>query len=320
MAGIHTLMNRQLLIPCAVGLLWSSSACAQVYGDANGDGLVNTTDVATVARAASGLSTPSSQAIHMGDVAPVNNLNAGSFGDGKLNVSDAARISRYVTGLEPAPWPARTSAYMLEIGNTYTTRKYNASGAATTGPGTGKPDIDTRTDRVQQETVGTTTYNAYVLVGNDGSEQHLAPSTYLNNTTGLNEAAIVATQGTISGKSSSFDPPLVVLVEPIVAGTKWSGTTTPSALGSPAPYTGEITGPETVVVPAGTFTNAYKLTLKYSYSFIGFPGTGEEYVWVVPFLGPVQHGYTQSAPFSATKTVIPDIRLLNANVHGVLYP
>jgi hypothetical protein len=304
-------------------LLALSSVClpcaAQVYGDADGNGSVSGADVAAVARIASGLTGPTPQARHYADVAPLN-LTPGSFGNGRLELADAVRIARRIAGLEPDPWPAPSNAYMLEVGNQYVTRKYDASGTATTGPGTSAPDITTRIDRRQQETVGGATYDVFVLLGSDGSEQHLAPTTWMNEATGKMEPAIVATQGTMGGTSTAFNPPIALLVEPLQAGSRWSGTTTPSALGSSAPYTGAISGPETVVTPAGTFTNAWKVTIKYTYSVIGFPGSGEEYAWLAPYVGPAQHGYTRSAPLSSTKTVIPDIRLVSADVHGVLWP
>jgi hypothetical protein len=312
---------RFTIIPLLSALAMAGGPCAaQVYGDADGNGSVTLADVSTVLGMASGLADITTQARHYADVAPMHNAATGSFGDGRLGLGDALRIARRVAGLEPEPWPARAGAYMLEIGNSYVTRKYDAGGAATTGPGTSVPDITTTVDRVVQETVSGVTYNAYVLVSSEGSEQHLAPSTYKSDLTGSAEAAVVATQGIMSGTFTTFTPPMAMLVEPLQAGSKWSGTTTPSALGSAATYTGEITGPETVVTPAGTFTNAWKVTLKYKYTIVIFQGTGEEYVWLVPFVGPVQHGYTHAPPLSAVKTVNPDMKLVSASVHGVQWP
>lgn len=312
---------RKTIVPLLSALAMAIPPCrAQMYGDADGSGAVTLADVSTVLTVASGLGPITVQARHGGDVAPVNDASMGSFGDGRLTIGDALRIARRVAGLEPEPWPARPGAYMLEVGNSYVTRKYDAGGAATTGPGTGQPDITTTVDRVVPETVSGVVYNAYVLVSSEGSEQHLAPSTYKNDLTGGTEAAVVATQGIMSGTLTTFTPPMAMLVEPLRAGSKWSGTTTPSALGSAATYTGEISGPETVVTPAGTFTNAWKVTLKYKYTVVIFQGTGEEYIWLVPFVGPVQHGYTHAPPLSAVKTVNPDMKLVSADVHGVRWP
>jgi hypothetical protein len=73
---------------------------ARVFGDANGDEIVDMTDVRLVLRAAAGLD----RAVKLTglDVAPKPVAASPGYGNGRLDIGDALRILRYVTGREPS--------------------------------------------------------------------------------------------------------------------------------------------------------------------------------------------------------------------------
>jgi hypothetical protein len=307
-------------------LLPAAQAATPAYGDVDGNGVVDRNDVKLLAQIAGGLAPASVAALRSGDVAPVNDFNAGSFGDGRITTLDVARLARKVNGKEPAEWPAKSSFYQLEAGNTFTTRKYDATGTATTAP-----DVLSTVQAPVQETVGGVTYIVSPITGSDASEQRLVTAkldgtgNQVPFTDSQGRPAIGATKFSFGGDVSTFNPPLVLLVYPVQAGTTWTGTTQAviSGYNVLATYTGTITGPEVVDVPAGHFENAYKVTIAYSGSAGFASASGEEYYWFVPFLGPVQHGYTRTITSilgNQVKAVNPDIKLVSANVHGVKYP
>lgn len=293
---------------------------APIYGDVDGDGVITAKDAAIVIRVAAGLS-PITDAIRRnGDVAPVQDYNGGSFGDGKITILDALRIARYAAGISTPVWPAKASGYLLEAGNIFVVRMYDATGAAVTGPGTGVPDSANSVTGPFTETVGGTTYDNVFIVKNDGgSEEHLLQ--FLDATS--TPSSLQATQLVFGGNTSTFNPPLIVAKYPLQNGATWSATTSAkdvaSGLSFTAKYTGTVQGPVSVTIADGThvFDNAWKVNVSYT-TQIGGP-SGTEYFWLVPFLGPVQHGYTRTFLFQTT-TINPDSKLVSANVHGVLYP
>lgn len=71
-----------------------------IYGDLNGDGLVNVQDALLALRVAVGLIPLTPQLLAVADVAPVPGTNGRLFGDGRVNVADALRILRAAVGLE----------------------------------------------------------------------------------------------------------------------------------------------------------------------------------------------------------------------------
>jgi hypothetical protein len=287
---------------------------AITYGDANGDGLISLQDVASILSAAAGLSPHPDAARHSADVAPVNDFTGGSFGDGRITVADAVRVAWRIANPAAADFPAKRGGYLLEVGNSYTFREYSAAGTALTGPGSGQPDDTTVIDHTATETANGQPTTAYILTSTDGSEQHFINTTYTDG-----RAAIGITQGTFGGTATTFDPPLLALVYPLEAGQTWTGAT--KAAGLNATYNARIDGPETVTVPAGTFDTAYKVTINYTAPlFAGLNVTGYEKVWFVPFLGPIQRGFSKAVPFSSTTTIDPQAKLASAIVHGVVWP
>lgn len=308
---------------CAALLSPAALAATPAYGDVDGNGAVNILDARLLARIAGGLAPGNPAANRYGDVAPLNNYDAGSFGDGKITLADASRLMRRLNGQEPADWPAKANYYQLQPGNTFTVRKFNESGTAT-------GDVTTTVQQPVQETVGGVTYIVYPLTGSDGSEQRLVTgkldgANTVPFTDSQGRPALGATRFTFNDSTSTFNPPLVVLTYPVQAGTTWSGTTQGVITGISASinYTGTISGPVTLDVPAGHFENAFKVTLAYNGSAGFASATGEEYYWFVPFLGPVQHGFTRTISSflgNQVKTVNPDIKLTAATVHGVQYP
>jgi hypothetical protein len=309
------------IIAAAAVILGAACAhAAPVYGDANGDGAVDYRDAVVLLQAAAGFTPVDDTMRRNGDVAPVNDYNGGSFGDGRITILDALRVARRAGGLSTAAWPAKSTGMLLENGNSYTVRKYDATGAATTGPGTGLPDESNVITGPISETVGGVTYNnVYEVTASDGAVQHLLQVTDATDT----PASVQATQLVLGGNVTSFSPPLIVAKYPLQNGTTWSGTTTATSPAAPSPvtvsYNASVSGPVSVTIADGVhiFDNAYKVTLNYS----SFPLlSGKDYYWYVPFLGPVQHGYTLTTLLTTTKTINPDVKLVSANVHGVLYP
>lgn len=303
-----------------VGLVLSAGASgAPLYGDANGDGAVSLSDVRLLLCVTGGLEEIADTVRRNGDVAPVNDYDAGSFGDGRVTLLDAIRLIRRLAGLSTDAWPAKTTGFLLENGNGFVTRQYDSAGIAITGPGTGEPDVSTVFTGPMTEVVGSTTYtNVFRAISSDGDEQHLLPIFDANR----NPAGILATVLTLGNHPARFDPPLLAVKFPMENGVSWSGASTATDLETgttlSATYNGKIEGPATVTMADGlhTFDNAYKVTLSYNAGALLY---GAEYYWFVPFVGPVQHGFTRTALFETT-SVVPDYRLTSANVHGVLYP
>ncbi len=292
---------------------------APVYGDADGNGVISPADAILIARVSAGLSAVTDTVRRNGDVAPVNDYNGGSFGDGSISMLDAARVARKASGISTPDWPARSSGYLLEAGNTLVTRQYDAAGAAITGPGLPEADVVTTFLGPVTETVGSVTYNnVYLASSSDGDVQHLVPEF---DGEGI-PSRILATELTLGNNPTRFDPPLVALKYPLANGTAWNGATTAtdqdSGTSMEGTYTGNIAGPFTVAMADGahTFDNAYRVTISYQ---VGPLLSGSEIYWFVPFVGPVQHGYTRTV-LGSTTTVNPDYRLVSASVHGVLYP
>lgn len=304
----------------AVSILIGGAAhSAPIYGDVNGNGSVDMGDAVVLCKVAGGLAPITDTIRRNGDVAPVNDYNGGSFGDGKITVLDVLRVARKAAGTSTVAWPANPTGYLLEAGATYVTRKYDKLGTALTGPGTGSADVSTTFSGPTSETVGGTTYDTvFLATSSDGDVQRLVQVLDASNT----PTQVLATELTLGSNPTRFNPPIVVLKYPLQNGTNWTGTTmaTDTATNTQvsASYTGSITGPDSITMADGvhSFDNAYKVTLSYS---AGFLLNGSEYYWFVPFVGPVQHGFTRTVLFSTT-AVNPDYKLVWANIHGVLYP
>jgi hypothetical protein len=303
-----------------LALAVAGAMAAPIYGDINGNGAVDVADAMVLAGVAGGLAPNTDIIRRNGDVAPVNDYNGGSFGDGKINFLDALLVARKAAGISTAAWPAKASGYLLEAGNTFLIRKYNAAGTALTGPGTSSPDESNIVSGPISQTVGTTTYkNVFAVTASDGDVQHLVQVLDADNT----PASVEAIQMVLGGSVTTFNPPLVVAHYPLQNGTTWGGTTAVKDVASGvqvnATYSASTQGPVTVTIADGvhSFDNAYKVTLTYSTGFLG--PSGAEYYWFVPFLGPVQNGYTRTF-LGTTTTVNPDIKLVSATLHGVLYP
>jgi hypothetical protein len=300
-------------------LIGGSAHSAPVYGDVNGNGLVDMGDAVVLCRVGAGLALNTDTIRRNGDVAPVNDYNGGSFGDGRITLLDAVRVSEKAAGLSTDAWPAKTTGYLLEAGDVYVTRKYDKSGTALTGPGTGSADVSTVFSGPISETVGGITYTTvFLATSSDGDVQRLVQVVDAGNT----PTQVIATQLTLGSKPTTFNPPIVALKYPLQNGTSWNGTTTATDTATStqvtATYTGSISGPVSVTMADGvlSFDNAYKVTVTYNAGALLY---GSEYYWFVPFVGPVQHGFTRTALF-ATTAVNPDYKLVSANVHGVLYP
>lgn len=75
-----------------------------LFGDANGDNLVTTSDVVALLRAAGGLSAVPVGGLIPGDVAPKPSGFPSGFGDGKWTILDAVRLIRHLKGLDNT-WP-----------------------------------------------------------------------------------------------------------------------------------------------------------------------------------------------------------------------
>lgn len=76
---------------------------AIIYGDLNGDKVVNVSDAALALQFAVKLKTPTADQLAAGDVAPKPGANGAPFGDGFLKVDDAVRILRRVAQMETLP-------------------------------------------------------------------------------------------------------------------------------------------------------------------------------------------------------------------------
>ncbi|MGC8834898.1 MAG: carboxypeptidase regulatory-like domain-containing protein, partial [Armatimonadota bacterium] len=105
------MMRRLGLGGLCIALMLAAACGAQsalIYGDANGDGLVDISDVQIAMRIAVGLLVPSPEQVRTADMYP----NPGTFGrevgDGVVNISDAALILRYAFGLVPSLGPLQT--------------------------------------------------------------------------------------------------------------------------------------------------------------------------------------------------------------------
>lgn len=312
-------MRGHTLAALAAVLAATATQAAPLYGDANGDGVVDFKDAAALLQAAAGLRAADATLIRNGDVAPVNDYNLGSFGDGKITFVDALRVARKAGGLSTAAWPAKSSGYLLEAGNSYGFRKYDASGTALTGPGTSVADPSALITGPLSETVGGITYNnVYVVTPSNGDPQHLVTALDASNT----PASLLATQLVFGGSLSTFNPPIVLAKYPLLNGATWSGSTTATSnttsTSISATYSGSVEGPVSVTIADGVhvFDNAYKVSVSYNAGPLLY---GANYYWYVPFLGPVQYGFTQTAALT-TKTINPNIKLVSANIHGVLYP
>jgi hypothetical protein len=74
-----------------------------LYGDLNGDKVVNILDAVTALRITARLITPTDAQKAAGDVAPKPGTGGRALGDGVLNVLDAVRILRTVAKLDSLP-------------------------------------------------------------------------------------------------------------------------------------------------------------------------------------------------------------------------
>jgi hypothetical protein len=74
-----------------------------IYGDINGDKLVNVQDAVAALRIAAKFNTPTATQITAGDIAPKPGKNGKPFGDGTINVQDAIRILRAIIKLDKLP-------------------------------------------------------------------------------------------------------------------------------------------------------------------------------------------------------------------------
>lgn len=313
-------MNRRIWLLAGALLFAPSARPAPIYGDVNGNGVIDYKDAIVLLRVASGLR-PNTDAIRRtGDVAPLRDYNGGGFGDGKIDMLDALRVFRRAAGLSTPAWPAKFTAYALEPGNTIVLRRYGASGAAVTGPDQDVPDSTVTMSGPVTDTVGGTPVpGVFVLKSGSGTEEHLLQVMDGTNT----PASLQATQLVFGGNATTFNPPLLVTQYPFQDGATWFGQTIVTDVASgmqfPATYAGSVSGPVTVTLADATraFDNAWRVNITYSTPFPGPSGT--EYYWFVPFLGPVQHGYSRTL-FLQTTTINPDYRLVSANIHGVLYP
>ncbi|HEY3413605.1 MAG TPA: dockerin type I repeat-containing protein [Armatimonadota bacterium] len=301
-----------MLVPAA----WS----APLYGDVNGNGVIDFKDAVVLLRVAGGLRPDTDSVRRTGDVAPLRDYNGGSFGDGKIDILDALRVFRKAGGLSTAEWPAKFTAFVLEQDNTFVLRKYGVNGAAVTGPDQDVPDVaETISGPITDLVGGTAVPGVYVIKPVNGIEEHMLQVLDGTNT----PASLQATQLVFGGNATTFNPPLIVAQYPFQDGVTWFGQTTVtdvvSGLQFPATYAGTVQGPVVVTTADQThaFDNAWRVTITYSTAFPGPSGT--EYYWFVPFLGPVQHGYSRTI-FLQTTTINPDYKLVNANIHGVLYP
>lgn len=311
-------MMLRLGLALLVVMIAGSARAAPLYGDVNGNGVLDFRDAVILLRVAGGLRTDSDVIRRTGDVAPTLDYDRGSFGDGKITILDVLRVMRKASGLSTPAWPAKFTGYLLEAGNTFVLRRYDATGAVT-GPDLDIPDITSTITGPVADKVGGVTINGVYVVKSDAGEQHLLPVIDSSNT----PTALRATQLVFGGNTTTFYPPLALARYPFVNGAEWSGATTATDVASGtqflASYTVDVEGPVVVMTADGSraLDNAWKVSLSYT---TPPPGpTGTEYYWFVPFLGPVQHGYSRTM-FGQTTTINPDSKLVSADLHGVLYP
>jgi hypothetical protein len=310
---------RICFLACVLALVPAAHA-VPLYGDVDGNGKLDYRDAIILLRVAGGLRANSDAVRRTGDVAPVRDYNGGSFGDGKISIADALRVFRKAGGLSTAFWPAKDTAYPLEAGNRLVVRRYDATGFAVTGPDLDIPDPTlTISGPITDDIGGTSVPGVFVVKSGAGDEEHLLQ--VLDGTS--TPSALNATQLVFGGNTTRFNPPLAILQYPLQNGAAWFGMTTVTDVASgmqwPATYAGSAQGPVTVTLADSShaFDNAWKVTVTYSTPLPGPSGT--EYYWFVPFLGPVQHGYSRTV-FLQTTTINPDYKLVSADIHGVRYP
>ena len=313
-------MNPRIWLLAGALLLAPAVQAAPLYGDVNGNGVVDYVDAIVLLRVASGLRSDTDAVRRTGDVAPVRDYNGGSFGDGKIDIQDALRVFRKASGLSTPAWPAKFTAFALEPGNTIVLRRYGVTGAAVTGPDQDIPDLtETISGPITDTVGGTPVPGVYVITPSSGAEERMLQVVDGTNT----PTSLQATQLVFGGNATTFNPPLVVTQYPFQDGAVWFGITVVTDLASglqfPATYAGSVQGPVVVTMADQThaFDNAWKVTITYSTPYPGPSGT--EFYWFVPFLGPVQHGYSRTL-YPQTTTINPDYKMLSANIHGVLYP
>lgn len=299
-------------------------AYAASYGNVNGDGSLDVRDVRMMLQIAGGLAPVGNPAVRLGDVAPLTDYENGYFGDGKITMGDAVRLMRRLNGKEPAEWPAKSNYYQLQAGNTFTVNTLDDDGNV-------NGQVTNTVMAAVDETQGGVTYVVTPVSDGGDNEQRLVTGKRVNGavvpfTDSQGRRALGATQFTFNDSMAAFDPPLVTLVYPVQQGTQWSGSTKTKIAGLSVTinYTGVISGPETVTVSAGQFSDVYKVTLEYSGGLPPLASvTGKEYYWFAPYVGPIQHGFTRTTKtLSGTQTVArnPDLKLSAANIHGLRYP
>jgi hypothetical protein len=315
----------RLWVAAALGAVFlgtAAYAATPVYGDADGNSALTVNDVKVLAKIAGGLTASGADSIRYSDVAPVVNNDAGQFGDGRITILDVLRVAQQVANPAKPDFPAKPTAYPLQPGNTFTVRKYDSTGTAT-------GDVTSVVGEPAQQVLSDGTYVVNPLTSPDGTQkltsQKIVNGVAVPFTDSLGRPALGAIQLSFGGSTDTFDPPLVVMVYPFSAGTTWAGTTntTISGVGVVANYTGTVGAMEALDVPAGHFDNAWKVTLAYNGNAGFASAVGEEYYWFVPFLGPIQHGYTRTITVfgsPSTKTVNPDLKLVSATVHGASFP
>ncbi|HEY3414643.1 MAG TPA: dockerin type I repeat-containing protein [Armatimonadota bacterium] len=308
-------MKHFIAVAWGLFLTGGMTLAATVYGDVTGDGQVTPADVTLLARVAGGLAPITDGIRRNGDVAPLNDYEAGSFGDGQITVLDAIRVARYLHALEPPEWPARPTYFPLEIGNSSTFRAYSSAGTPITGPGTGNPDITFTASSHSPEVVAGITYDAFTLFS-PIEQLRVAPTMDPQNS----RRAVARLGASYSdGSTESYSPPELVLEYPVQNGIQWGPDAmraTFDGVGIDLTYTGRTEGPMSVNLPTGlAFDNAYKIT-------VSGVGTGYSYTavyWHVAFVGLVMTGFSETQG-GTTTSFMPELALVSANNHCVLYP
>lgn len=306
-------------VALAAAVFGAAAHAAPIYGDADGSNMLSPADIVVLARIAGGLAPATASTIRYSDVAPVVNDTAGQFGDGQILMNDVVRVARQVFNPSAADFPARVTAYAAQQGNTFTIRKYGEDGSEA-------GDVTATAGAPFQKVVSGVTYIINPLDSTEGQQQ-LTSQMIVNGqivpfTDADGRPALGATQLAFGGSVVPFDPPIVIAVYPFAAGKTWTGSTLTQIKGNSvtATYTGTEVAMEALDVPAGHFDNAWKITLDYSGSLGFISATGTDTFWFVPYLGPIQHGYTRTITFAGTTTVMPDAKLAAAKVHGASFP
>lgn len=303
-------------------ILGAAAHAAPIYGNADGNNTRDINDVKLLARIAGGLAPAGQSVIRYSDVAPVVNNNAGQFGDGRITIQDVLRVARQVANPSLADFPAKQTAYAAQQGNTFTIRKFDADGNPT-GDETATAGAPTTED------VGGVTYVVNPLSAGDDVQKLTSEKIVNGQTVPFTDAqgrpALGAVQLALGGDVVPFNPPLVLAVYPLQAGTTWTGSTKTKIQGQnvTANYTGTVNGMESVTVPAGTFDDAWKVSITYNGNIVLASATGTDTFWFVPFLGPVQHGFTRTVTVfgnATTTAIMPDAKLVSATVHGARIP